>query len=352
MKGKKIAGILSAGLIILMIPAMCICIFFSSTIGSLFKEDQTDLFEIIVNHHSITSQFKGDAFDGWLSSARDQVYDFRKKKIFRPTSEDDDESRAAKNANDVVSTSVLFTYWVVDHTSIYPSSMTISWDDYAKCFSGEDFSAEGYDYKTDPTFSSLEELMGITIENSRRSTIIAYAKQIQGHISTDSMMDGYEENTYLDYGMDECQELWDRIFADIKANSGPYGLGHGYNRRDDPQCTDFAEWRLWLATGHGDVGGHGFEVAERLCKSVLYSSEFEYSTEPKAGAIFSVDKGEGSSGHVGYVEAVDETYITISDGNVNLKGQGHGIRINAKFTRDYFFNVKYGSYKVYFANPK
>ena len=346
---KVLGGVLGAVVGLLLCGAFMICTVYNSTIGSLFQEDQTDLFEIIVNHHSITDQFKGENFDDWLPDARDEVYSFRKKKLFKDSSDATDVEKTKNYINDVMSTSVLFTYWVVEHTSVCPDTFSIDWEDYAECFTGTDYEADGYDYKTDESFSNLEVYLGIEIDSTRRSTIVAYAKQIKGHISSEQMLAEYDENTNLSYDTNECQELWDRIFEDIKNN--PNVLGHGNNDRDNPQCTDFAEWRLWLATGCGTAGGNGKDVVQYLCSHPSYRDKFELSSTPKAGAIFSVDNGT-KWGHVGYVEAVDEDYIWISDGNIKLNGQEHGIRINAKFSKDYFFNQKYGGCTIQFAVPK
>lgn len=355
---KKIIGAI-AGVAAAIIIISCMLI--TSVVGAMFggKDDsgQTDLLEIIVNHHKITNEFKGEDYDDWLPDARAEVYEMRQKKCFAAEDGDSDEDIAKKENAEVMAISTLFVYWIDENTSIVPEDFDIDWEKYCDCFTGEDFTADGYDATADESFDKVEEYFGIKLGSSIRSTIGDSALEIKGRVSTESMLDGYDENTCLKSGTTECEDLWKRIKSDHDEH--PNVLSSGNWAAPDPdwkQCTSFASWRLWVSNGkkHGTAGGNGCEVAKKLV--VAYPGEFELSNEPKAGAIFSVMGGAGgtsSAGHVGYVEAVDDKYIWISDGNISFTSahEGFGIRLNAKFTKDYFINQKYGG-QVQFANPK
>lgn len=321
---------------------------FHEQLGLELTSSSVDLIDIICNHHAITSSYKGDSYNSWLPDARDDTYNMVKG-IKNHLSNDKDVAKR----QEAMAKAFYYVYWTNEkHKSPIPNEKDIDYEEFAYCLTGEDFDSENYEYykiddQTQPeividyydeTYDNLQEYLNININEFTRSQIRTIASTIIKRIG--NLLEGYDENTFLEGNSQECKTLWNQIYLAHQEN--PSTLSSGCWKvcgTTVMQCTDFASWRLWIANGgeHGTAGGEGKNVAKNLVTN--YPNEYTISYEPASGAIFSAPATtKNSSGHVGYVEKVEGEDVWISDGNVmNTETRvKNGIRINYKMSKSDF----------------
>lgn len=266
-----------------------------------------------------------------------------------------------------------YVWYIEESESPVPKGASTDWQALIECFTSdvqaipeadrdvpEDL--ESYDEpdnklklsKSSSCWTNIEQLYGLSVKKKTNIVTLTNAVFFNMRKSTyyssggdgGELLENYEENTFLKYGTAECDTLWNQIASDWQ-NSGKAFTGNwgAYPGEDWKQCTTFASWRLWIATGkvHGTAGGNGKYVAKNLCDA--YPDEYTYSTEPAGGAIFSKPETLlNQYGHVGYVEKVEGDYMWISDGNIS---PGHSVRINYKVLISDYTRIG-----TKFANPK
>lgn len=337
---------------------------------SMFSSDgdNVSLVEIICNHAVVSTHYQSKSFEvtdkdgntyNWVVKARDEVYEMKQANLettWKTNTDDSEDVKVQTKRKKTMAIATLFYYWTSKNVSPVPSTFDVDWEEYAKCFTGDDFTASDYTYLNDKSFDNLSDYLSIELLPGRRQSIISTAKEIMDQLSDGALLDGYEENTELAGGSEECNALWNEILQTHNDNSGTLAGGCwkacGTSRM---QCTDFASYMVWLDSdgAHGSAGGEGKNVARNLAKD--YSNEYElimsreianYGTKVN-GAIFSklMPKNSLSSGHVGYINQVDvaANKIWISEGNVltNVPGcNGNGIKINYTMSIDTFLEQK------------
>lgn len=107
------------------------------------------------------------------------------------------------------------------------------------------------------------------------------------------------------------------------------------------QCTTLA--RAWFKDHYGVdwLHGHGYQMVDNLVAE--HGDMFEYGSSPAPGGIFS------KYNHVGCIDAVSETTITFSDGNVGPRSSDNGVRVMMEVSKEVFYEMFPG---VEFANPR
>lgn len=223
-----------------------------------------------------------------------------------------------------------------------PDYSTEEWKAFSECFTGEDWTKDTYVPSADQTWTNLENLLGIEIDDNMIDSILQSAdimKDVVPHTYIGTIDTYGEEFEILPWNSEKCQEMWDIIFSDHDQNPGTLqaGLWERYptNASDPmsgPQCTDFASWRCWKQYGFGTAGGNGDQVATNLVNKM--PDRFYLSDTPAAGSIGSGRTSQGGI-HVFWVESYDEETMTaiVSDGNYatrNANGilEYHGICLN------------------------
>lgn len=243
-------------------------------------------------------------------------------------------------------------YYVGYGYSLFDSNQTyyMTLDQYIYYFQQDYTEEEIYDFLETYTGNALEDDSSVPWRADMRKNISTLTSKFKSASASSNGINGtvemldYPEDTFLAYSSAECQNLWSTIVSDIKSNPAISNTWIG-----SMQCTTFANWRLWKYTGHGvrpDGGnGDGSTMAETLVNN--YPDEYELSSSPKAGAIFSTGRINSSMNHVGFIEKVEGDIMWVSDGNVS----GGGIRVNYRWNIDYFNNTKYRGDIIY-AIPK
>ena len=346
---------------------------YSSTYGINDKNDDTSeraptLIEYVVFDVDCDESFTSLK---WASVAQDDIRDLRNSDVFMCANDASDSEKAkVQDAKDLAS-AFFYAYHATKQKSPVPKGMTGDWgkvkDSFYSTASGLVLTSEEKEEKTfkiasgASCWTEFEQAFGITISSSIKkvaSTVYNEIKHSSYNVSSSgNLLDDYPEDTQLASGSSEAIAFWNQIQSDYNSATNKF-TGY-WGHADWRQCTTFASWRLWKATNgtHGTAGGDGKNVATNLVNA--YPNEYELSTTPKAGAIFSVYKGSKNAGHVGYIEKVEGDYLWFSDGNIAI-GVGNstggasdsGIRINKKCKISEFVHLFKGGQSITYANPK
>lgn len=275
--------------------------------GGSGDKNTVDLVEVLVNHHAVPEYFTGDGFE-WVQEASDEIYNFRQN---RPFKTDDDASQEEKDKADRkedMAVAIMYNYWISQNKSILPDGETR--DDYAACFSGEDYSADSYDMNSDPTWAALANI-GIDLDDGEKQSAVFSAKMIHDRINriTDSsgLVDGDASKVTPSGSTDGASILnarpgndrYDKAIAAFKS-----AYGHVcYDGRGYLQCVSVSEWYLVAVYHASYVGGNGRDIVRNaLARDPDKLTKLDDWT---AGAVFSV-QGYDGYGHTGYVAKVDK----------------------------------------------
>lgn len=168
-----------------------------------------------------------------------------------------------------------------------------------------------------------------------RNRIIEY-----GHQDGRIIDSPYPENTVAAVG----EEIGDQIWETYRTIGG----GNGFYTVNIPwywQCTTFAWARFYEVYGYrSGARGNGCLHAQEIVRA--HPTWFQITYYPVAGATFSTrGSNRNPPGHVGFIEAVQDGYVWVSEGNVRTAG---GIRFNYKMSMEEFF-TRYPN--VIFASP-
>lgn len=169
----------------LKIPTLCICLIVSvCALGNTTKQDDNtvSLMDILVNYHEITDDFKGDDWDSWLSTAREEIHSMRQSSVFDYESDASQQVKDTKKRQEAMAIAVLYYSWLFDGESFIPSSYTKDWDAYANCFTGNDFTVDSYDVLNDSTWNNLENKYNLGIKKPLKDSwkwdVVMYAQDI------------------------------------------------------------------------------------------------------------------------------------------------------------------------------
>lgn len=135
---------------------------------------------------------------------------------------------------------------------------------------------------------------------------------VGGSVIYGAVVNSYGEWNYATYGKLTPNSIgYATIWGHIEANLNANGK---YRSRNGGQCTEFVWGRVYDQNGLDLSFSSGTKMASEAVSK--YPDYYELSRSPAPGAI-------GSCllfNHVFYVDAVSETGITISEGNVNYNG--------------------------------
>ncbi|MBR0385484.1 MAG: CHAP domain-containing protein [Erysipelotrichaceae bacterium] len=150
----------------------------------------------------------------------------------------------------------------------------------------------------------------------------------------------YPENTVAAVGEPLGDAIWES-YRVIGGGNGFYTVNGNYYW----QCTTFAWARFYEVYGFSSgARGNGCLHAQEIVRA--HPQWFRITYYPVPGATFSSAGRNGNpAGHVGFIEAVQDGYLWVSEGNVGTRG---GIRFNYKMSIEEFF-TRYPS--VIFASP-
>ena len=150
----------------------------------------------------------------------------------------------------------------------------------------------------------------------------------------------YPESTVSAVGEETADEIWEN-YRTIGGGNGFYTV----NGNQYWQCTTFAWARFWEVYGYrSGARGNGCLHAQEIVRA--HPTWFRITYYPVAGATFSTRGRDGNpAGHTGFIEAVKDGYVWVSEGNVGTRG---GIRFNYKMSMEEFF-TRYPD--VIFASP-
>ena len=405
---KKKAMSLVIGAITSLLPFIIILVLIVPVIGIFFGQGTTfSLPEIVGRGTRISGEFAYSDDDEYedrvwkwtIKKCREDVGKMQKTSVFKAGFDADEDEKMLAWRKKVMATAVLYDQFMNGHYIVNTDNLDTSdpkpdndvpwwkeddinykkyyaeilgkpeytsdeWTAFAECFTGDDWTVEGYDVSVDQTWVNLENLLGVQIDEDRQNSIIQCSdimKDIVRRTYT-SVNDAYDDTfKILPWSSEECQAMWDMIFEDHDNNVDVMsaGLWERYpitpsDVGSGPQCTDFASWRAWKEYGHGTAGGNGDQVASILVSK--YPDEFELSDTPAPGAIGSGRTADGGI-HVFWVEDYDEERqsLTVSDGNYatrNAEGilEYHGICLNRTVTLDALHTTY--SVSLNFAVPK
>lgn len=213
-----------------------------------------------------------------------------------------------------------------------------------------------YMHESDLTAANVWDKYGSSLENELESNIL-----LKHHEDDFSRLYSYftHRNAILKYKRKdnriiECEyenvftRLYETLNSQIWEKYRTIGGGNKFYRVNGKyywQCTTFAYARFYEVYGYfSGASGNGCLHAQEIVKA--HPTWFRITYYPTPGATFSVAGSDKSHwGHVGFVEACDNQYIWVSEGNVGVRG---GIRFNYKMTIQEFFK-KYPN--VIFASP-
>ena len=381
MNGGKVKYMIIGALATVLLIVQAFAIVIAAIFSMFFGQGTTySLPEIVGRQTEINGEFKysGDdtfsdrEFKWMIKKCRQDAGEMQKSTVFQFRASEAESVKLQKRRKKVMATSVLYYALINDgynadniteknvanwksndssYSSYYaeflkkPSYTSDEWTNYAECFSGNDFMAEGYERNADDTWTNLKNRYGISYSDDEFSMLLDIAKVMNEVVVCVPIAEvGLEEfkgkSVAYPYSTEECQALWNQIYKDHEENKAV--MFGGLWNRSIPQCTDFASWRLWKTYGFGTAGGNGEYVAQLLVNArpdKFKLIDASLSNTPTAGSIGSwyslktnalgeqyVDR------HVFYVEDYDaeKKVITISDGNILMAGESGGIRINYK----------------------
>ena len=144
------------------------------------------------------------------------------------------------------------------------------------------------------------------------------------------------ENLVLKKEEPEAQEIWEK-YRTIGGGNGFYEV----NINRYWQCTTFVWGRFFEVYGYdsGAVGDGCFHATETVR---AHGTRFAIRSLPEPGAVFSMWISDYShAGHTGFIEAVEDDYIWISDANYDGKGT---IRFNYKMKLSDFVKAYPGTF--------
>ncbi len=154
--------------------------------------------------------------------------------------------------------------------------------------------------------------------------------------------------------------MWDQALLDAleAAQKAGYLTMKSRTTAGLPYCTEWAHFFLYLAYGRdyntnpGRDGGDGNGANIAYTLALRYGNEWVTSSQPTAGAIFSVTGINEGAGHVGMITKVEGNNIWYCDGN--LLGSGGKTRLNhGPVSLQSFMNYYKGEGgNVYFANRR
>lgn len=139
-------------------------------------------------------------------------------------------------------------------------------------------------------------------------------------------------------------------------------MGIYFNAGGDHWCTNFIHWRFYKQYGSDCGNGNGVDIARNTAQiygfklvTIRSANEIEKLNEIKAGSIISYKYATSVYGHVGFIEGIQDGYITHSDGNsyqdatATSSFYNEGLRLNYKQSIQEFINATFnaqGAFKV------
>lgn len=312
--------------------------------------ESVDLISIIVNHHKITAEYQGDEYDDWLPDARDDTYEAKIAMAdYFITDSQNNDVKAQYKRKKVVALATFYTYWSTMHKSPIPENFDVDWEKFVACFTGDDYEAEGYTYKTkdsnaDKTFSNLEKYLGIKISDDTRGAIASFAKVIKDRVSSSSTVTSVEDvdidfdSFYYNYDPSGENGKGSYNVCSVNNLPGKAGSGWPYNTCLENSvtgawnkmiCASYASSRYWEV----NAGDEAYPLPSNwnACIDKLTNpdeTKFDLATSINAVREHSIVeiKYSGGGGHVAFVEAIldDGTWI-ISECNVTAANQ-YGFR--------------------------
>lgn len=150
---KSLFGSISTPVIIV----LCICLLFVIICAAIFSgtkdTDESDIYDICMNHAEITDVYKNDDSYDWIPDCRDQIYSLRQSEALKLSDDDRSDEEVVKKIRykKIMGMSYLMYFWLsesrtpfLDTTSkdLSLDNLEISgetWSDYVSCFSSDTF---------------------------------------------------------------------------------------------------------------------------------------------------------------------------------------------------------------------
>ena len=145
-------------------------------------EETYDIFDVCINYRAITDEFKGDGYE-WVPDCREEIHEMREALGYKV---DEDTSEEKVKLKTSMACAILYNYWSTQGKSFVPEEFTISWEEYSKTFTGNNFLKDIYNPDADNTWNKIKDYTGVDLkEGNRYKEIVSIAKVIYNYIKVE-----------------------------------------------------------------------------------------------------------------------------------------------------------------------